>query len=135
MIVKRYSRERDEINLMDLIKGEGDEWSCYWEEEYSEKYRSALYNSITYVAYCNGELCGFSRSLDDNGFYIYVCDLLVSPKYRGRGIGKRLMECIYEDYPKYTVYVMSDVDDYYKKQSYKKEGSIFEVTKHHLNDQ
>jgi hypothetical protein len=37
------------------------------------------------------------------------------------------MECIYQDYPNHTVYVMSDVDGYYQKQGYIREGSIFEV--------
>jgi len=39
------------------------------------------------------------------------------------------MECIYEDYPDRIVFVMSDIDEYYKKLGYKREGSIFEVTK------
>lgn len=37
-------------------------------------------------------LCGYSRSLDDFGEYIYVCDFLVMPAYRGKGIGRKLME-------------------------------------------
>ena len=39
------------------------------------------------------------------------------------------MKCIYEDYPERIVFVMSDIDEYYKKLGYKREGSIFEVTK------
>jgi len=38
------------------------------------------------------------------------------------------MQCIYSDYPNQIVYVMSDIDEYYKKQGYKYEGSIFVVT-------
>ena len=95
----------------------------------SEKYKIALEKSITYVAFQSNNLCGFSRSLDDCGLYIYVCDLLVISKYRGKGIGKKLMECIYHDYPDSTVYVMSDINEYYKKINYKNEGSIFEVPK------
>jgi hypothetical protein len=37
------------------------------------------------------------------------------------------MEHICSDYPDQTAYVMSDVDGYYKKQGYRREGSIFEV--------
>ena len=90
---------------------------------------AALHKSITYVAYEGEVLCGFSRSLDDCDFYIYVCDLLVKPEYRGKNIGKKLMECIYEDYPEQIVYVMSDVDEYYKKQGFRREGSLYEVRK------
>ena len=39
------------------------------------------------------------------------------------------MEYLYTDFPNLTVYVMSDVDEYYKKQGYKPEGSVYEVTK------
>ena len=39
------------------------------------------------------------------------------------------MECIYKNHPDKIVYVMSDVDKYYEKQEYRKEGSVFEVLK------
>jgi GNAT superfamily N-acetyltransferase len=127
MNIRAYQKAQDEDKLMHLIEEEG--WECYTEGNNSEKYRKALEKSITYVAYEGDVLCGYSRSLDDCGFYIYVCDLLVMKEHRGKNIGRQLMECIYADYPEYVVYVMSDVDPYYKKQGYRREGSIFEVTK------
>lgn len=117
---------------MKIISDEGEEWACYSAKNVSDKYRSALDNSITYVAYEGDELCGYSRSLDDCGYYIYVCDLLVKPDYRGKSIGRKLMECIYSDFPDHIVFVMSDVDEYYKKQGYIYEGSIFKVPKTNL---
>lgn len=127
MQVRAYNKNYDEDKLMEMIKNEGVEWECYSADNVSKKYREALEKSITYVAYEGDVLCGYSRSMDDCGFYIYVCDLLVMPEYRGKNIGRMLMECIYKDYPNYIVYVMSDVDEYYKKQGYRREGSIFEV--------
>jgi GNAT superfamily N-acetyltransferase len=53
--------------------------------------------------------------------------LLVRKSYRGRNIGKILMERVCRDFPGQTVYVMSDVDLYYEKLGYRREGSIFEV--------
>jgi hypothetical protein len=38
------------------------------------------------------------------------------------------MEQVCKEYPEQTVYVMSDVDPYYEKQGYQKEGTIFIVT-------
>ena len=114
---------------MEMIRGEGDDWSCYWTEGVNEKYRFALENSMTYVACDKDQIVGYSRSLPDNGFYIYVCDLLVKESYRGKAIGKMLMESIYNEYPDVTVYVMSDVDDYYNSLGYNREGSVFEVTR------
>ncbi|SHE79359.1 GNAT family N-acetyltransferase [Alkalibacter saccharofermentans] len=129
MEIRKYIKEQDEERLMRLIASEGEEWECYTGEDVAEKYRKALNASITYVAYQEGILCGYSRSIDDCGFYIYVCDLLVDRNHRGKNIGRKLMESIYLDYPDKIVYVMSDVDGYYEKQGYRREGSIFEVRK------
>lgn len=125
MLIRKYDKFRDENKLMKMI-GDEDRWD-YANEAMSEKYKKALEFSITYVAYQDDVLCGYSRSLDDYGFYIYVCDLLVKPDFRGMGIGRKLMECLYKDYPNQAVYVMSDVDEYYEKVNYKRIGSIYEV--------
>lgn len=127
MKIRAYSKDEDEDDLMKMIESEGKEWDCYTNESSSDKYKLALKYSITYVAYDGDTICGYSRSIDDYGFYIYVCDLLVNPTYRGRQIGRKLLECVSNDYPNHIVYVMSDVDEYYNKQGYKHEGSIFEI--------
>lgn len=125
MQIRKYNKLTDEIKLMQMIREE-EGWD-YADGIMAEKYKKALESSITYVAYQEDVLCGYSRSLDDCGFYIYVCDLLVKPIFRGKEIGRKLMECLYQDYPDQTVYVMSDVDQYYEKVSYNRIGSIFEV--------
>ena len=126
MEIRRYA-STDQSALMALLKEEGKEWECYYAPDFEAKYMLALETSVTYVA-CEGPvLCGYSRSLNDGGFYIYVCDLLVSKAFRRRGIGRQLMECLYKEFPDQTVYVMSDVDGYYEKLGYRKEGSVFEV--------
>ena len=128
MQIRKYRKE-DEDKVMKIIELEGEDWKDYSAPENQEKYRKALANSITYVAYENEELCGYSRSINDNDYYIYVFDLLVTPKHRGKNIGRQLMECIYNDYPNImAVFVTSGVDEYYKKQGYKIEGTVFEVT-------
>jgi ribosomal protein S18 acetylase RimI-like enzyme len=125
MLIRKYNKVTDESKLMKMIKEE-DGWD-YADESMAGKYIMALEASITYVAYMEDVLCGYSRSLNDCGFYIYVCDLLVKPNFRGRNIGSKLMECLYNDYPNQVVYVMSDVDGYYEKVNYKRIGSIYEV--------
>ena len=127
MQIRRYNKIIDEEKLIKMIEDE-EGWD-YAEKGTVEKYKIALGSSVTYVAYDGDVLCGFSRSLDDYGFYIYVCDLLVVQASRGKGIGSKLMEYLYRDYPSHVVYVMSDVDDYYEKIHYKRIGSIFEVPK------
>ena len=58
----------------------------------------------------------------------YIYDLLVKPSCRGAGLGRLLMEKVCSENSESTVYVMSDVDIYYQKLGYHKEGSIFIVT-------
>ena len=121
--IKTYEPAKEYELLLALIKSEGEEWKDYFDP----KYQAVLEKSITYVAYADGKLCGYSRSIDDFGLYIWVIDLLVDERYRGHSIGRKLMECVLADYPNQDVFVMSDVDEYYEKLGYKKEGSIFQV--------
>ncbi|MCB5267107.1 MAG: GNAT family N-acetyltransferase [Candidatus Cloacimonetes bacterium] len=129
MKIRSYDKSKDEARLMQMLEEEGEDWACYWADSVSAKYREALAASITYVAYDGQILCGYSRSLEDCGFYIYVCDLLVKPQYRGQNLGRKLMEIIYRDHPHTTVYVMSDVDGYYSQLGYHCEGSVYEVSR------
>jgi len=108
---------------------EEEEGWDYAIDSMAEKYKLALESSVTYVAYQGGVLCGYSRSMNDCGFYIYVCNLLVKPAFRGKETGRKLMECIYKDNPDRVVYVMSDVDGYYEKVGYQREGSVFKIPK------
>ncbi|WP_313343155.1 GNAT family N-acetyltransferase [Sedimentibacter sp.] len=126
MIIKRYSTA-DEMPLFDMLKEEGDEWSDYHGAKGHAKYLRALESSVTYLAYDRSILCGYARCREDDGFGIYVYDLLVRKTYRGKQIGKMLMEQACKDFSDQSVYVMSDVDIYYEKLGYRREGSIFEV--------
>ena len=107
--VRRYNHTNDYADLMEIIKSEGDEWKDYFDP----KYQMILEQSITYV--------------NDCGLYIWVIDLLVHKEYRGNSIGKKLMEVLLIDFPDQDVYVLSDVNEYYEKLGYKKEGSVFKV--------
>ena len=121
--IKKYNPVTDYQPLLNIIKAEGEEWKDY----VGAQYEGALKQSITYVAYANSTLCGYSRSMNDCGLYLWVIDLLVAPAFRGHAIGRQLMECLLVDFPNQDAYVMSDVDEYYKKLGYTKEGSIFKV--------
>jgi len=125
MNIRPY-REEDEPALFALLETEGEEWACYYVPSMRARYRKALLASLTYVADEGGMLCGYVRAIDDHGLYVYVCDLLVDKRFRGRQIGSRLMERICEDSTQ-PVYVMSDADGYYQRLGYRREGSVFLV--------
>ncbi|WNJ16902.1 GNAT family N-acetyltransferase [Pontibacter sp. G13] len=121
--ISPYHPEQDYSQLLEVIRGEGEEWRDYL----TAAYRLRLAESITYVAFADGELCGYVRSMNDAGFFVWVIDLLVDRRFRGHSIGRLLMERVRQDYPEQEIFVMSDVDAYYTKLGYRKEGSIFKV--------
>lgn len=126
MEIKNYS-EIDEMKLFAMLKEEGTEWESYYGDNGREKYKQALASCITYVAYEGDILCAYVRCKDDHGFGVYVYDLLVRKPYRGQNIGRKLLKFVCAKFPEDIVYVMSDVDEYYQKQGYRREGSIFQV--------
>jgi GNAT superfamily N-acetyltransferase len=128
MDIRRYTKE-DAEPLMELIQAEGEDWACYSAPGAASKYIRMLGDSITHVAEEGGRLLGYARSIADGSLYIFICDLLVDKRSRGRGIGRALMERVCADYPDHTVYVMSGADEYYAKQGYIREGSIFRVVR------
>ena len=109
MKIKRYSKA-DEAMLFKLLVDEGEDWRSYHDSACRSKYIRALNNSITYVACDDSMVCGYTRCREDDGFGIYVYDLLVRKSHRGRQIGKSLLKQVSQDFPGQPVYVMSDVD-------------------------
>lgn len=127
MEIRKYKEDIDYNNLITLFKSEND-WGWFLKDEVLLRHKKSLKFSITYVAYIDTELIGYSRSIEDIESYIYVCELLVNKKKRGNSIGKKLLEQIVFDHPHHEILVMSDEDKYYKKLGYKIEGSIFKAS-------
>ena len=126
MLIRKYT-DSDKEALFELMKREGKEWT-YCEGDNREKYVKAMNNSIAYVVVENGLLCGYIRCKNDDGFGIYILDLLVDKEYRGRGYGNRLMKTVCDSFPNDIVYVTSDADPYYEKQGCEREGTVFRVS-------
>jgi len=125
-MIRRYTKA-DETALFQMLEEEGDEWSDYHGTEGRPRYVHVLDNCPVYVVYEDGVLCGYVRCREDGGFGVYVFDLLVKKEFRGRQLGRLLMEQACRDFPDQPVYVMSDIDPYYEKLGYCKIGSVFEV--------
>lgn len=123
----RRCKAGDAETLMAMIAREGESWKEYSQGAGREKYLKALSNSPTWLLFEEGTLCGYVRCREDDGFGVYVYDLLVSQACRGRGYGRMLLERVCREYPGVPVYVMSDEDGYYEKLGYERIGSIFTV--------
>ena len=124
--IRRYT-PADESALFELLEREGEEWQDYWKGANRDKYRIAQNNSISYLVFEGDTLCGYVRCKDDDGYGVYVHDLLVDKHSRGKDYGRMLMERVVKDYPEAPVYVMSDVDPYYSKLGYEIAGTLFIV--------
>jgi ribosomal protein S18 acetylase RimI-like enzyme len=125
-ILRRYQLG-DRQKLHQLLLSAGDEWKDYSSPEQFEKYLVAVTSSVTYVMVMDEQIIGYVRVRDDDGFGVYIYDLLVSPHYRSRGYGKQLIDHVKQNYSGQKVYVMSDIDPYYEKLGYIREGSILIV--------
>ncbi len=90
MEIRQY-RPADESLLFGMLSDEGEEWKDYSADDEREHYKRTLQSSLTYVAYDGDILCGYARCRDDDGYGIYVYDLLVKKSCRGQNIGKKIM--------------------------------------------
>ena len=125
--IRKYEEHVDYDNLIELLRSEQN-WDWFLGKAVIGKHKKSLKESITYVACIDDQVIGYTRSLEDIESYIYVCELLVRKEFRGRSMGKDLLERLVLDYPDHEVLVMSDEDSYYKKLGYAVEGSIFKVS-------
>src|SRR5277367_1313379 len=54
----------------------------------------SIENSLCVGVYADGKQVGFARVISDFATYAYLGDVFILEEYRGRGLGKWLMECI-----------------------------------------
>lgn len=55
---------------------------------------TAIENSICFGAYAGSRQIGFARVVTDRATFAYVGDVFILDEFRGRGIGKRLMQAL-----------------------------------------
>lgn len=71
--------------------------AVYWGKRDEKIVEEALKNSIYCIcAYEENELVGFGRIIGDKTIFLYLQDIMVNPKYQGRGIGRKIIENILE---------------------------------------
>lgn len=55
----------------------------------------AAKKSINFGMYYQGQQIGYARVLTDYVRFAYLMDVFISEEYRGKGLGKWLMECVF----------------------------------------
>jgi GNAT superfamily N-acetyltransferase len=59
-----------------------------------ETVKRALRDSLCFGLYHGDAQIGLARIISDYATFAYLCDVYVLKEYRGRGLGKWLMECV-----------------------------------------
>jgi GNAT superfamily N-acetyltransferase len=68
---------------------------CYWAKGIPrDVVAHSIANSLCFGLYAEGKQVGFARVITDYATYAYIGDVFVLQSFRGRGLGKWLMECI-----------------------------------------
>ncbi|KRG14668.1 GCN5 family acetyltransferase [Virgibacillus soli] len=70
----------------------------YWASKRSKnKIKKSIENSVCYGVYDGGKQIGFARVITDWTVMYWLCDVIIDEKYRGQGIGKKLIEEVIHD--------------------------------------
>ena len=100
-------------------------WASKRPREVIEK---SIDNSICYGVYYNEEQIGFGRIITDYVTTYYICDVILDEKYRGRGLGKKLIECMieFEDFSdNYGILSTRDAHGLYQQYGFVKDDKGF----------
>ena len=85
--------------------------------------REAFTNSgVRCFAWHQGELVGAGRAITDGITYAAIFDVVVSPEYQGKGIGKQIMLFLAERSKAANIilHAVPGKDDFYRKLGYRK---------------
>jgi GNAT superfamily N-acetyltransferase len=86
-----------ERELLDLDRIHGFLADCYWAKGIPrDVVVRSIENSLCFGLYAEGKQIGFARVVSDYATYAYIGDVFVIESFRGRGLGKWLMECVLE---------------------------------------
>ncbi|MGD8400641.1 MAG: GNAT family N-acetyltransferase [Bacillota bacterium] len=67
----------------------------YWAKERSRAtIAKSLENSLCIGIFHRDKMVGFARVVTDYATMYWLCDVIIDEAYRGRGLGKKLIECL-----------------------------------------
>ena len=88
-------RISDQTSLLQVDRIHAMLLTSYWANARSrEAIEKSIQNSLCVGVYSEGVQIGFARCVTDYATIYWLCDVIVDEAYRGRGIGKALMEAI-----------------------------------------
>jgi GNAT superfamily N-acetyltransferase len=67
----------------------------YWAQDRErETIARSVENSLCWGVYIDGRQVGFARAVTDHATVYWLADVIISEEHRGKGLGKRLIDCI-----------------------------------------
>jgi GNAT superfamily N-acetyltransferase len=70
-------------------------WKSYWANHRSRgTIIKSIENSLCIGIYHKEKMVGFARMVTDNATMYWLCDVIIDEAYRGKGLGKKLVEII-----------------------------------------
>jgi GNAT superfamily N-acetyltransferase len=89
----------DDKSLIDVETVHGFLTRSYWANLRTiETLVKSIENSVCYGIYHNDKQIGFARIVTDWATVYYLCDVFIDEDYRGKGLGKKLVELITAEY-------------------------------------
>ena len=90
-----------------------------------EEYRQVLRDSYTLVAEADGAFAGYARAISDGLVTTFLCELLVEPAFRKKGVASRLVDAVQAAFPLTRMDLISDADGFNRKNRFRKIGNGF----------
>jgi GNAT superfamily N-acetyltransferase len=70
----------------------------YWAKGRTSKaILKSIANSLCYSILDGGRFAGFARVVTDSSTVYYLCDVFILSEYRGKGLGKKLIQRVVKD--------------------------------------
>jgi len=99
-----------------------------WNDEYQltkDELETAIKNSWYIVSVYEGpDLIGFGRILSDGKHHAFIVDLIVHPKFQGKGVGGKIIEMLIDKCKKHNIRDIQLFSAKKKTKFYEKYGFI-----------
>jgi GNAT superfamily N-acetyltransferase len=67
----------------------------YWAKKRTiETVQKSIEHSINFGVYCGDEQVGYARVVTDYATFAWLCDVIITPEHRGKGLGKWIVEVV-----------------------------------------
>jgi len=118
----KESKDLDYEKVVDLFYEVGFLNNHLKRQKYKTAIESAFKNSQYVVSVWDKDnLVGFARVITDKSLFATIWNMIVTPEYQGRGLGKNLLEKCLDQYPKLHFFLIADkhVASFYQKLGFK----------------